>query len=187
MHRWTSICAWYVVVGLLRTACCCVMAVMTAITSSVWSLPSMTFPKVIGDVPSALLRWAADPQTPQRNKSCQTIIRKAVALTCLNSINITKWLLNLNFCLFCTQEYGKPAVAFGFEQASRSYTLQTFGDMADSFKSDYFNMPVHVSVQLLSFHIYVVSISVSTYLLVRTLHLNQPRGETKRTSINKAS
>lgn len=49
------------------------------------------------------------------------------------------------FRLFLSQECGKPAVAFGFEQASRSYTLQTFGDMADSFKSDYFNMPVHVS------------------------------------------
>lgn len=48
--------------------------------------------------------------------------------------------------VFGPQEYGKPAVAFGFEQASRSYTLQAFGDMADSFKSDYFNMPVHVSL-----------------------------------------
>ena len=43
------------------------------------------------------------------------------------------------------QECGKPPVAFGFEQASRNYNLRTFGDMADSFKSDYFNMPVHVS------------------------------------------
>ncbi|CAJ1051738.1 lysine (K)-specific demethylase 5Ba [Xyrichtys novacula] len=42
------------------------------------------------------------------------------------------------------EECGKPPVAFGFEQASRSYTLQAFGDMADSFKSDYFNMPVHM-------------------------------------------
>ncbi|XP_072308663.1 lysine (K)-specific demethylase 5Ba isoform X2 [Eucyclogobius newberryi] len=42
------------------------------------------------------------------------------------------------------QECGKPQAAFGFEQASRSYTLQAFGDMADSFKSDYFNMPVHM-------------------------------------------
>ncbi|KAG7218162.1 hypothetical protein INR49_007444 [Caranx melampygus] len=42
------------------------------------------------------------------------------------------------------KECGKPPVAFGFEQASRSYTLQAFGDMADSFKSDYFNMPVHM-------------------------------------------
>ncbi|XP_041944652.1 lysine (K)-specific demethylase 5Ba [Alosa sapidissima] len=42
------------------------------------------------------------------------------------------------------QECGKLQVAFGFEQASRNYTLRTFGDMADSFKSDYFNMPVHM-------------------------------------------
>ncbi|KAM4613210.1 lysine (K)-specific demethylase 5Ba isoform 2-T2 [Polymixia lowei] len=42
------------------------------------------------------------------------------------------------------QECGKPPVAFGFEQASRNYTLRAFGDMADSFKSDYFNMPVHM-------------------------------------------
>uniref|UniRef100_A0A672QI36 [histone H3]-trimethyl-L-lysine(4) demethylase n=1 Tax=Sinocyclocheilus grahami TaxID=75366 RepID=A0A672QI36_SINGR len=42
------------------------------------------------------------------------------------------------------QECGKPQVAFGFEQAPRDYTLRTFGDMADSFKSDYFNMPVHM-------------------------------------------
>ncbi|XP_062401149.1 lysine (K)-specific demethylase 5Ba isoform X1 [Sardina pilchardus] len=42
------------------------------------------------------------------------------------------------------QECGKLQVAFGFEQASRDYTLRSFGDMADSFKSDYFNMPVHM-------------------------------------------
>ncbi|XP_030632475.1 lysine (K)-specific demethylase 5Ba isoform X3 [Chanos chanos] len=42
------------------------------------------------------------------------------------------------------QECRKPQVAFGFEQASRDYTLRSFGDMADSFKSDYFNMPVHM-------------------------------------------
>ena len=34
--------------------------------------------------------------------------------------------------------------AFGFEQAQKEYTLQTFGEMADQFKSDYFNMPVHL-------------------------------------------
>ncbi|XP_013988014.1 lysine-specific demethylase 5B-B [Salmo salar] len=42
------------------------------------------------------------------------------------------------------QECCKPQVAFGFEQAGRDYSLRTFGDMADSFKSDYFNMPVHM-------------------------------------------
>ncbi|XP_078065110.1 lysine-specific demethylase 5C-like, partial [Mustelus asterias] len=41
------------------------------------------------------------------------------------------------------EECKKPAEAFGFEQATREYTLQSFGEMADTFKSDYFNMPVH--------------------------------------------
>ncbi|KAG7258650.1 hypothetical protein CRUP_032514 [Coryphaenoides rupestris] len=40
-------------------------------------------------------------------------------------------------------ECSKPREAFGFEQAVREYTLQSFGEMADHFKSDYFNMPVH--------------------------------------------
>ncbi|XP_028669207.1 lysine-specific demethylase 5C isoform X2 [Erpetoichthys calabaricus] len=42
------------------------------------------------------------------------------------------------------EECKKPAEAFGFEQATREYTLQSFGEMADAFKSDYFNMPVHM-------------------------------------------
>ena len=42
------------------------------------------------------------------------------------------------------QEYHKPMEIYGFEQAKREYTLQTFGEMADQFKQDYFNMPVHV-------------------------------------------
>lgn len=45
---------------------------------------------------------------------------------------------------FPLQECNKPQEAFGFEQAARDYTLRTFGEMADAFKSDYFNMPVHV-------------------------------------------
>lgn len=44
------------------------------------------------------------------------------------------------------QECKRPPEAFGFEQATREYTLQSFGEMADSFKADYFNMPVHVSI-----------------------------------------
>ncbi|MBN3317556.1 KDM5A demethylase, partial [Atractosteus spatula] len=43
------------------------------------------------------------------------------------------------------EECSKPREAFGFEQAVREYSLQSFGEMADHFKSDYFNMPVHVS------------------------------------------
>lgn len=46
---------------------------------------------------------------------------------------------------FLSQECKRPPEAFGFEQATREYTLQSFGEMADSFKADYFNMPVHVS------------------------------------------
>ncbi|EDM02036.1 rCG29703 [Rattus norvegicus] len=42
------------------------------------------------------------------------------------------------------EECNKPREAFGFEQAIREYTLQSFGEMADNFKSDYFNMPVHM-------------------------------------------
>ncbi|XP_069489794.1 lysine-specific demethylase 5B isoform X1 [Ambystoma mexicanum] len=42
------------------------------------------------------------------------------------------------------QECSKPQEAFGFEQAARDYTLRAFGEMADAFKSDYFNMPVHM-------------------------------------------
>uniref|UniRef100_A0A672IS35 [histone H3]-trimethyl-L-lysine(4) demethylase n=1 Tax=Salarias fasciatus TaxID=181472 RepID=A0A672IS35_SALFA len=42
------------------------------------------------------------------------------------------------------EECSKPREAFGFEQAVREYTLQGFGEMADHFKSDYFNMPVHM-------------------------------------------
>ncbi|KAK9723158.1 PHD-finger [Popillia japonica] len=42
------------------------------------------------------------------------------------------------------EEVSKPTEAFGFEQAQREYNLQQFGEMADHFKSDYFNMPVHL-------------------------------------------
>ncbi|XP_031234279.1 lysine-specific demethylase 5D isoform X1 [Mastomys coucha] len=41
-------------------------------------------------------------------------------------------------------ECQRPPEAFGFEQATQEYTLQSFGEMADSFKTDYFNMPVHM-------------------------------------------
>lgn len=42
------------------------------------------------------------------------------------------------------EEVSKPMEAFGFEQAQQEYTLQQFGEMADCFKSDYFNMPTHL-------------------------------------------
>nr|XP_057932803.1 lysine-specific demethylase 5A isoform X2 [Doryrhamphus excisus] len=46
------------------------------------------------------------------------------------------------------EECSKPREAFGFEQAVREYSLQSFGEMADQFKSDYFNMPVHVCKEM---------------------------------------
>ena len=39
------------------------------------------------------------------------------------------------------QECNKPTEAFGFEQAKREYTLQSFGEMADNFKREYFKLP----------------------------------------------
>ena len=169
--RWNSTCAWYVAVGVLRTACYCVTAVMTAITSSASYPPSTMFPKVTGDVPSAWLRWAAAP-TPQRseiltekqahNLKQHNILSDIHKYTAVPSI--FSYLLFIYF--FFLQECGKPPVAFGFEQAGRSYTLQTFGDMADSFKSDYFNMPVHVSLHHLLIDVQLVSILLSLFLLV---------------------
>uniref|UniRef100_A0A3P8Z2N9 [histone H3]-trimethyl-L-lysine(4) demethylase n=1 Tax=Esox lucius TaxID=8010 RepID=A0A3P8Z2N9_ESOLU len=37
-------------------------------------------------------------------------------------------------CPKCVAECKRPAEAFGFEQATREYTLQSFGEMADTFK-----------------------------------------------------
>lgn len=41
-------------------------------------------------------------------------------------------------------EVDKPLEPFGFEQAQKEYTLFTFGEMADRFKTDYFNMPINM-------------------------------------------
>lgn len=47
-------------------------------------------------------------------------------------------------CLSCiAEELKKPDEAFGFAQAERQYTLQEFGEMADTFKKDYFKMDSH--------------------------------------------
>ena len=43
------------------------------------------------------------------------------------------------------QECCQPQEAFGFEQAEREYTLRTFGQMANRFKSNYFNKHPTVS------------------------------------------
>jgi len=54
------------------------------------------------------------------------------------------WFLGDWRCPQCVAlEVGKPVEAFGFEQAQQEYTLQQFGEMADSFKRSYFQMPVY--------------------------------------------
>jgi len=61
----------------------------------------------------------------------------------------------LRYCLQCWDSYLydftlkeciKPQESFGFEQASREYTLNTFGEMANRFKQSYFHMPSQVGV-----------------------------------------
>lgn len=64
------------------------------------------------------------------------------------------------------EEVSKPMEAFGFEQAQREYTLQQFGEMADQFKSEYFNMPVHVS-DLMSYLILLKNIVFRWYQRVQ--------------------
>merc|ERR1719412_3280462 len=60
-------------------------------------------------------------------------------------------------------EVSKPMEAFGFEQAQKEYTLQTFGEMADQYKSDYFNMPVHFvgTLKITGLHPSIIFIGVS--------------------------
>ncbi|XP_039265383.2 lysine-specific demethylase 5A-like [Styela clava] len=43
-----------------------------------------------------------------------------------------------------SKECNKVIDAYGFEQARKQYTLQSFGEMADAFKSEYFTKPVHM-------------------------------------------
>ncbi|XP_060607947.1 lysine-specific demethylase 5A-like isoform X1 [Ruditapes philippinarum] len=48
-------------------------------------------------------------------------------------------------CPKCIQQAcSKPQDPYGFEQSKREFSLQSFGEMADNFKSNYFNMPVHM-------------------------------------------
>nr|KAG5711307.1 hypothetical protein BaRGS_006004 [Batillaria attramentaria] len=47
-------------------------------------------------------------------------------------------------CPACVkQACSRPSEMYGFEQSKREYSLQSFGEMADHFKSTFFNMPVH--------------------------------------------
>jgi len=64
----------------------------------------------------------------------------------------------LMWCWYCLwlQECHKPAEVYGFEQAKREYSLQSFGEMADQFKLDYFGMPIHVRILLYSFFLFEI-------------------------------
>ena len=44
----------------------------------------------------------------------------------------------------CLKVCQRPSMKYGFEQARTEYTLQSFGEMADKFKVDYFGAPIHV-------------------------------------------
>ena len=49
------------------------------------------------------------------------------------------------FCPNCVfTEVSKPMEAYGFQQAQKEYTLQSFGEMADRFKKDFFKTPSHL-------------------------------------------
>uniref|UniRef100_H2Y6C6 [histone H3]-trimethyl-L-lysine(4) demethylase n=1 Tax=Ciona savignyi TaxID=51511 RepID=H2Y6C6_CIOSA len=58
----------------------------------------------------------------------------------LQNVPIGEWR-----CPKCiAKECNKKTQAYGFEQARKEYTLQSFGEMADAFKSEYFTKPVHM-------------------------------------------
>ncbi|XP_027623670.1 lysine-specific demethylase 5C isoform X2 [Tupaia chinensis] len=103
----------------------------------------------------------------QKNHSCTQFFNSYVCRICSREEEDDKLLLcegcNDNYHIFCLlpplpeiprglwrcpkcilAECKRPPEAFGFEQATQEYTLQSFGEMADSFKADYFNMPVHM-------------------------------------------
>lgn len=84
--------------------------------------------------------WGPPSCPSHTGQSYPTCVQSKCGLFCGNSSR-KSWSLWL-------QECNKPQEAFGFEQAARDYTLRTFGEMADAFKSDYFNMPVHVCAVL---------------------------------------
>uniref|UniRef100_A0A3B4E1W0 [histone H3]-trimethyl-L-lysine(4) demethylase n=1 Tax=Pygocentrus nattereri TaxID=42514 RepID=A0A3B4E1W0_PYGNA len=129
-------------------------------------------PEPVKNIPVQVKQEPVDPaeSTPEGQKSkvrSKSLVEQYICLVCGGGGDEDRLLLcdgcddsYHTFCLIpplhdvpkgdwrcpkcLAQECGKPQVAFGFEQAPRDYTLRSFGDMADSFKSDYFNMPVHM-------------------------------------------
>ena len=64
------------------------------------------------------------------------------------------------------QACSKPLDPYGFEQSKREFSLQSFGEMADNFKANYFNMPVHVSKILLYSRRHIFDVDDDTDLCV---------------------
>ncbi|PIO36935.1 hypothetical protein AB205_0125970 [Aquarana catesbeiana] len=103
-------------------------------------------PRVIGVSDSVKDR--ADEMFKKKNSKLELFgmqMRKKKGALSVNFVREIKLhIIHVCFLPFVMNECSKPREAFGFEQAVREYTLQSFGEMADSFKSDYFNMPVHM-------------------------------------------
>uniref|UniRef100_A0A8C4Q4Z0 [histone H3]-trimethyl-L-lysine(4) demethylase n=1 Tax=Eptatretus burgeri TaxID=7764 RepID=A0A8C4Q4Z0_EPTBU len=72
--------------------------------------------------------------------TCNDCYHSGCLLSPLLDITKVSW-----YCPKCVaKECTKLQDAFGFEQATKEYTLQSFGEKADAFKADYFNQPVHL-------------------------------------------
>lgn len=135
-QRWIPLCVVCVGGEMTTRSSCCVMAAMTTTTPTVYSPHSLILPKATGDALSVWQKWVK-----MFKGTCLCPLYSKHVL--LGFSEPTRLTLCFDFSHF--KECKKPSEAFGFEQATREYTLQSFGEMADAFKADYFNMPVHVS------------------------------------------
>lgn len=83
---------------------------------------------------------------PAGDWKCPECVSKVFATSCITvAWPISCSILFIYMTLFCLlKECIKPQESFGFEQASREYTLNTFGEMANRFKESYFHMPSQV-------------------------------------------
>uniref|UniRef100_A0A667I2P5 Lysine-specific demethylase 5D n=1 Tax=Lynx canadensis TaxID=61383 RepID=A0A667I2P5_LYNCA len=128
--------------------------------------------KVMSTLPKEDLNHSLEPCTKltmrlRRSHNSAQFVETYVCRICSRGDEVDKLLLcdgcGDNYHIFCLMpplpeiprgvwrcpkcimaECKRPPEAFGFEQATQEYTLQSFGEMADSFKADYFNMPVHM-------------------------------------------
>jgi histone demethylase JARID1 len=67
--------------------------------------------------------------------SCNSCYHTFCLITELPMMPVSNW-----YCYQCiAKECCDPPEAFGFEQAKRVHSLQTFGQMANQFKADFFN------------------------------------------------